>query len=105
MIFLEKKHFYNSIISLPLSFRKVIFPSSLISGQQVENTLGFYTWPAADINDFSKLPIPFMCLASDIITFKKVDLRTGYLADAIMASSSVPSIFAPFKIDTLLLLD
>src|SRR5450759_3276554 len=62
VIFLEKSHFSNSIISLPLSFRKVILPSGLINGQQVENTLSFYAWPAADINDLSKLPIPFLCL-------------------------------------------
>ena len=70
-----------------------------------ENMLSFYTWPAADINDFSKLPIPFMCLATDIITYKKVDMNAGYLADAIRASSAIPYIFSPLKIDTLLLLD
>ena len=75
VIFLEKSHFSNSAISLPLSFRKVILPSGLINGQQVENTLSSYAWPAADINDFSKLPIPFMCLGTDIITYKKVDLK------------------------------
>ena len=103
--FLEKKRYGNSIISLPLSFRKVMLPSGLINGQQFESALNFYAWPAADINDFSKLPIPFMCLGTDIITFKKADLKTGYLPDALRASSSVPSIFTPLKIDSLLLLD
>ena len=105
VIFIEKDHFYHSVVSLPVTTRKVILPSGLINGQQLENVLSFYTWPAADINDFSKLPIPFMCLGTDIITFKKVDLKTGYLADALRASSAVPSIFTPLKIDTLLLLD
>jgi NTE family protein len=105
VVFLEKAHFYHSIVSLPLTSKKVVLPSGLITGQQFENTLSFYTWAAADINDFSRLPIPFMCLASNIVTFKKVDLKTGYLADALRASSAVPSIFTPIKIDTLLLLD
>jgi Predicted esterase of the alpha-beta hydrolase superfamily len=105
VIFLEKNHFSNSAISLPISFRKVILPSGLINGQQVENTLSFYAWPAADINDFLKLPIPFSCLATDIIDYKIIDLKTGYLPDAIRASFSVPSIFTPMRIDTLLLLD
>ena len=105
VIFLEKSHISNSAISLPLSSRKVLLPSGLINGQQVENTLSFYAWPSADINDFSKLPIPFMCVATDIINYKKVDLKTGYLADAIRASFSVPSIFTPIRIDSLLLLD
>lgn len=105
VIFLEKSNFNNSILSLPLSNKKVLFPTGLINGQQVENTLNFYAWPSADINDFSKLPIPFMCVAADIIRYKKVDLTNGYLPDAIRASFSVPSIFTPLKIDTLLLLD
>ena len=86
VIFLEKQHFSNSAISLPLSSRKVMFPSGLINGQQVENVLSFYSWPAADIYDFSKLPIPFMCVATDIVNFKIVDLKKGYLSDAIRAS-------------------
>ena len=105
VIFLEKCHFSNSAVSLPLALRKVVLPSGLINGQQVENTLSFYAWPAADISDFSKLPIPFLCIGTDIITYKKIDLKTGYLPDAIRASFSVPSIFTPLKIDTLLLLD
>jgi NTE family protein len=105
VIFLEKSHFSNSAISLPLTSRKVTLPSGLINGQQVENTLNFYAWPAADINDFSKLPIPFLCVGTDIITYKKIDLKTGYLPDAIRASFSVPSIFTPLKIDSLLLVD
>jgi NTE family protein len=105
VIYLEKAHFYHSIISLPVSHKKIIIPSGLISGQQFENILSFYTWPAADINDFSKLPIQFRCLATDILSFKQVNFKSGYLADAIRASASVPSIFAPLKIDTLLLLD
>ncbi len=105
VVFIEKAHFYHSIISLPVSVGKVSLPQSLRNGQQLENALSFYMWPAADINDFSKLPIPFMCLGTDILTFKKIELRTGSLADAVTASSSVPSIFAPLRIDTLLLLD
>jgi NTE family protein len=105
VIFLEKNNFYNSIVSLPISSRKVTLPSGMINGQLIENLLSYYLWPAADISDFSRLPIPFMCVGADIITFKKVDLKTGYLPDAIRASSAVPSIFTPVKIDTLLLVD
>ncbi len=105
VIFPEKEHINNSIISLPLSSRKVTLPSGLINGQQIENLFSYYDWPAAGINDFSKLPIPFMCLAVDILTGKKVELRTGYLPDAMRASSAVPTIFTPIKIDSALLID
>lgn len=105
IIYHEKNHFNNSIVSLPLASKKIILPSGVVNGQQVENTLSYYAWPAANINDFSKLPIPFMCVGTDIITYKKADLKTGYLPDAIRASFSVPSIFTPIKIDTMLLMD
>lgn len=105
IIFLEKNHFYNSIISLPVSFKKVQLPSGLINGQQMENMLSYYCWPAADINDFSKLPIPFHCMGSDIVTGSKIELKTGYLPEALRSSSAIPSIFTPFTIDTCILVD
>ncbi len=105
MIFPEKEHYNNSIISLPISSKKVKLPSGLINGQQIENMFSYYAWPAAGINDFSKLPIPFMCLAVDILTGKIVELRSGYLPDAMRASSAVPTIFTPIRIDSALLID
>ena len=105
IILLEKKNFYNSSLSLPVSFSKVILPSGLINGQMIENSLSFYAWPAADINDFSKFPIPYMCIGTDLITGEKVDLKSGYLPDAMRASMAVPSIFTPIKIDTAFLID
>jgi len=105
IIFPEKKNFYNSSLSLPISSRKVTLPSGLINGQMIENSLSFYAWPAADINNFSKLPIPYMCVGTDLISGKKVDLKTGYLPDVMRASMAVPSIFTPIKIDTALLID
>jgi NTE family protein len=103
--FSEKKYFDNSIMSLPLSSRKVKFPSGLISGQQIENSLSYYAWPAADIHNFAMLPVPFMCVGADLITVSEVDLKTGYLADALRASSAIPTVFAPIKIGTALLSD
>jgi NTE family protein len=105
VIFHEKNNFYNNIVALPVTLKKVVLPSGLNNCQLIENTLSFYGWPAADINDFSRLPIPFMCLATDIVNYKKVKLKSGYLPDAIRASASIPSVFTPFKIDSTLLLD
>ena len=103
--FLEKEHFNNSIIAFPVTSKKFKIPSGLINGQQIENQLSYYAWPAAGINDFSKLPIPFMCIAADILTGKIVHLKTGYLPQAIRASMAVPTVFTPVKIDTALLTD
>jgi NTE family protein len=105
VIFIEKHQYSNNLVALPTSAKRVTLPSGLVNGQMIENLLRYYIWPAADISDFSKLPIPFMCVGADLITFKKVDLTSGYLPDAIRASFAVPSIFTPLKIDSMLLVD
>lgn len=105
IIFLEKRHFYNSVLALPITPKKLLFPAGLINGQQVENFLSYYAWPAAEINDFSKFPIPFLCLGTDILTGKKVILNRGFLPEAIRASIAIPSVFTPVKIDSALLVD
>lgn len=105
IVYPEKARFYNSILSLSIATKKLKIPSGLNNGQLIENSLSYYAWPVADINDFSKLPIPFVCNATDIITFKKIVFKKGYLPDAIRASFTVPSIFTAHELDTLLLLD
>jgi NTE family protein len=105
VVFPEKEHFSNSIIAFPVTSKKFQMPSGLINGQQIENQLSYYAWPAVGINDFFRLPIPFMCIGSDILTGKIVHLKTGYLPQAIRASIAVPTIFTPVKIDTALLTD
>lgn len=105
IIYPEKRYFQNSITSFPVSRRKVALPSGLTNGQVIENFLNFYAWPAADINDFRKFPIPFMCVASDILTVSVVKFDRGYLPQAIRASIAIPSVFTPVKMDSLVLLD
>jgi len=105
IIFHEKRYFHNSIIALPITRDAIKIPSGLISGQQIESGLNHYFWPAATITDFSKLPVPFLCLATDVVTSKKVVLQSGYLPDAIRASMAIPSVFTPVKTDTAILVD
>ncbi|NLJ43583.1 MAG: patatin-like phospholipase family protein, partial [Bacteroidales bacterium] len=105
VIFTEKKYFNNSIASFPITSRKVKLPSGLISGQHIEKMLSYYAWPAARITDFSLLPIPFLCIGTDLVSCSKAVLKTGYLPDAVRASMAVPSIFTPVKIDTSILID
>jgi len=105
VIFLEKRYFNNNILSLPVTKNKILLPAGLIRGQQIESTLSRYAWPAATISDFSKLPIPFMCMGTDISTCRNVEIKNGYLADAMRASMAVPSIFTPLRIDTILFVD
>lgn len=105
IIFLEKRYFHNSLLALPITRNAIKIPSGLISGQQIESGLNHYFWPAAMITDFSKLPIPFLCLATDVVTSQRVVFRSGYLPDAIRASIAIPSVFTPVRTDTSVLVD
>lgn len=49
--------------------------------------------------------IPLAIIACDIASGDKIVLRSGDVADAIMASSAIPGIFAPVKINDRLLVD
>jgi len=55
---------------------------------------------------FKALKIPFKCVAVNILTGKAVTLDdNNNLVDCVLASSAIPSIFRPVKIDDMLLVD
>lgn len=58
--------------------------------------------PDQNIED---LPIPFCAIATDIIQNKEIVFREGKLYDVIRASISIPTVFTPFKIDGMQLVD
>lgn len=55
--------------------------------------------------NFSDLKIPFQCIASDLYSGRLVTLYKGKVATAVAASSSMPTVFPPVKLDDKLLID
>lgn len=51
------------------------------------------------------LPIPFVCVATDIVTGEEVIFSEGPLVDAVVASLSMPAIFAPVAVGGRMLVD
>jgi NTE family protein len=90
---------------LGFSEGKMKFPFAFVQGQKFDLQLSRLTLPAAKIQDFNKLPIPFHAVATDIETGRAVVLQSGDLALAIRASMAVPGAFAPVEIDGKLLVD
>ncbi|WP_298509382.1 patatin-like phospholipase family protein [uncultured Kordia sp.] len=103
--FYEKEDAERYAITLPFDSFKVSFPSSISKGQNVYNKLAELLLHVENIDDFSKLPIPFLCIASDIEKGEQVILETGYLPDAITASGAFPSLFEPIPMGDKLLID
>jgi NTE family protein len=65
--------------------------SNKVIGEIVENYIG-----EANIENS---PIPLAIVTTDITTGEKVVLRRGNIARAVMASSSIPGIFTPVRIE------
>lgn len=103
--FYEKDDTERYAITLPFNHFKVGIPSSISKGQNVYNLLARLLTPVSEIEDFSKLPIPFFCMATDIETGEAVKLDKGYLPQAIQASGAFPSLFQPVTIDGRVLID
>ena len=103
--FYEKKNEELYAISLPFAKFKIGVPLALSKGLYNYNLLNRLTQPVRGISDFSKLPIPFVCIATDIETGKEVLLNKGNLSQCMLASSAFPSLFTPVEIDNHLLID
>lgn len=103
--FYERKNSEKYVLTLPFNNFKIQLPSSISRGQNVFNLLSKLTLNVSGINDFSKLPIPFYCIATDIQSGEEVILDHGNLAQAIAASSALPTLFQPVKLNNKLLMD
>ena len=84
---------------------KLVLPKGVIAGVSIEAYFRELTQAAVDINDFSRLPIPFHAVASDIETGDPVVLDHGSVAQAMRASMAIPGAIAPVEIDGKLLVD
>jgi NTE family protein len=103
--FYEKRNDEMYAISLPFNKFKLGVPAALSKGMYNYNLIAKLTHNVRHIRDFSKLPIPFLCVATDIEKGEEVILNSGYLAQAMMASSAFPSLFSPVEIDGRILID
>lgn len=101
----EKDEFGRYIYELPLLRLSPQFPLGVVEGQQIEELLNNVLFPVKTITDFSKLPIPFLCVAADIVKGEPVILNSGSLPAAVRASMSIPTVFSPVRIDGKLLVD
>lgn len=99
----QDRYFY----SMPLSGlnRQALSRGGLIKGQNLANLFAQLTVGYHDSISFDSLPIPFACVATDMVRYEEVDFRSGWLATAMRASMSIPAAFTPVRIDSMVLVD
>lgn len=93
------------LLSIPLKNGKITLPSSISTGQKNVYLLKELFKNVSNINDFSKLPIPFMCIATNLESGNMEIFEKGDLVQSIMASSAFPSLMDPVKIGDSIYID
>ncbi|KAA0129848.1 patatin [Chryseobacterium sp. SN22] len=93
------------LLSIPLKNGKINLPSSISSGQKNVYLLKELFKNVSSIEDFSKLPIPFMCVATNLESGNMQIFEKGDLVQSIMASSAFPSLMDPVKINDSIYID
>nr|WP_298996577.1 patatin-like phospholipase family protein [uncultured Allomuricauda sp.] len=103
--FYEKDDSERYALSLPFDNFNVSFPQAISGGQNIYNEFVKLLFHVKDISDFKRLPIPFICMATNVETGESVLLDSGYLPEAIMASGTFPSLFEPSEVNGDILID
>ena len=104
--FPEKENSERYILSLPFGKEKkdrVI--SGMIKGQNLQNLFSNLTIGYHDSIEFNNLNIPFACVAVDVVDGKDYVFHKGSLPLAMRASMAIPAVFAPVRLDSMVLVD
>jgi len=87
---------YPATVELGLK-KGLHFRSGFNSGQEVSLILDRIALPYSDIRSFDDLPIPFACVATDLVTNSEHVFRSGPLDLALRSTMSLPGIFTPVR--------
>lgn len=102
----EEKEFGDTyIMDFPIRNKKVGLKASLYEGQEINLIANRIYSPAYNVKDFSKLPTPFLCIGTDLLTGEQVTIDGGYLPMAIRSSMSIPAYFSPTHYEGRYLID
>src|SRR6266481_810438 len=80
-------------------------PAGLNAGHQISLLIDRETLPYANLKSFDDLPIPYRCVATDLVSGKEVVFKDGSLPQAMRATMSIPGLFNPVRRDNQVLVD
>ena len=80
-------------------------PMALVNGQNVYNLFTRLSVGYQDSLDFNRMPIPFACVAVDLVSKKEVHFHSGRFVDAIRSSMAIPAYFTPVRMGDMVLID
>jgi NTE family protein len=104
-----ERKMYKGTYLLDIPFTGVNFmrslPSGILYGLNVYNMLGSVSVGYQQDIDFSELPIPFCCVATEMVTQKEKRWTSGSFVNALRSTMSIPAYFTPVRIDSMILSD
>ena len=77
----------------------------IVKGNNLDNLFAQLTMGFHDSVSFDSLPIPFTCVATDLVHDRQYNFRSGKLATAMRASMAIPGVFSPVIMDGMVLAD
>ena len=102
----DKQEWNRTFGDLTLRFgRGFSLPSGLNPGEALSLLLSRSTMAYSGVTDFDQLPIPFRCVATDLVSGDSVVFGKGSLPIAMRATMSLPGVFTPVKLDRMVLVD
>ena len=106
LTFPEKENSEKYVITLPFGFdKKDRMIDGMVKGQSLQNLFSNLTIGYHDSVDFRSFPIPFSCVAVNIVDGKDYVFQKGSLPVAMRASMAIPAVFTPVKLDSMVLVD
>ena len=85
--------------------KRLSFPAGINSGQQLALLLSRETIAYSDVYSFDDLPIPFRCVATDLLSGDAFVLQEGSLPKALRATLALPVVFTPVEWNGRVLID
>ena len=80
-------------------------PDGFLFGYNVRNTLSSVTVGYQDSLAFDELPVPFFCVATDMLSLNEKNWTGGSLVDAMRSTMAIPGYFRPVRIEGMVLVD
>ncbi len=80
-------------------------PSGYVSGQNVSNIISSMSVGYQDNMNFLDLPIPFVCIAADLVSGKAKIWHEGKINTALRSTMSIPGFFNPVRTEGMVLVD
>lgn len=92
-------------LDMPINTLSRSLPAGYINGLNVNKIFSSMSAGYQDSISFRDLPIPFCCVASDMVTCKAKNWTSGSITEALRSTMSIPGLFDPVRTHGMVLVD